>query len=136
MDLPTKIFEVFYNTPVTEAELWKAVGRELTRLRQDKEWRFAERVAEASKPHGGVTVITVKGHEKGRVKTLQKLEIHARTLDVNLVDILQSILDRSGRTTTEANALLRRFSQLTSKEARGLLGMVDLLEARADQRTP
>ena len=121
--LRASLGKTFYNSNVTPAELWLAVGHVLTRTRLDRKWRPID--IERS---GGPSYKTVQAIESGEVGTVESLEKHARALDLSIVDILQAILAKTVTPLSpEAAQIVRKFSTTTVEGRQALLAIANAL---------
>lgn len=113
----------FYNSAVTPADLWLAVGRVLERTRLDRHWRPID-VERA----GGPSYKTVQAIERGDAGTVEMLEKHAHVLDLSIVDVLASILTRAvNPISPEASQIVRKFSSTTVEGRQAMLAIANAL---------
>lgn len=119
-----------YNEAVTPEELWRAVGRELRRLRDEQGWTWA-RVEQEKGPNWQ----TVRANEDGDIGTVDKLAKHADALGVTIVDVLRSVLaSKDFAISPEAVKLVRQFEAMSRDGRDALLNVARVLSA--SQPTP
>lgn len=111
--------EVFYNVPVTTAEMWQAVAKELAHARVDRKWRPMD-VQRA----GGPSYKTVQVIDAGDIGTVETLDKYATALGLALVDVLYSVLEsRKTPLSPEAAFLVRRYTETTIEGRTALIAL-------------
>jgi hypothetical protein len=121
--LRASLGESFYNVPVTPAEMWQQVGRQLERARLDRKWRPID-VERA----GGPSYKTVQAIEAGDAGHVDSLEKCARALDLSIVDIVHAVLASTVTPLSpEAAHVVRKFTETTVAGRQALLAMANAL---------
>jgi hypothetical protein len=115
--------EVFYNVPVTAAELWQLVGQRLLHARVDRHWKPID-----VERNGGPSYKTVQAIEVGDVGTVDSLDKCARALGLSIVDVLDAVLtSQSTPLSPEAAHVVRKFAETTVAGRTALLSMANAL---------
>lgn len=114
---------------VTERELWKAVGLQLVSRRMEKHWNPID-----VERHGGPNYATVQAIERGNVGRVDKLELHAKALGVDLVDLLATILAPTTQPLTLEERMIVRGYQ--AARVRGRRALVALAETLLEETLP
>lgn len=113
-----------YDTTVTTAELWQAVGAHLVVLRIKKKWNPID-----VSRHGGPNYATVQAIERGEIGRVEKLEQHARALGFELADVLATVLKTADTTLTpEEHLIVRKYRTARPRGRAALVAMADALD--------
>ena len=117
--------DFFYKALVSDTYFWQEVGRELESIRLRREWRTPHAMWKAAKKHGlkPPHYSVFKKHEDGKFNTFKKLAVHARLLDVEMVDVIRRVLEaRKGGNppSAEGAQVLKKFERLRQHPRRQL----------------
>lgn len=119
----------FYNRGVTDADLWREVGRLLVQARRNKGWMAAHNVY---KHGGGPHNSNIGKHERGHVDKIDTLEKHALALDITVVDLFRAALEKMPeRLSPQAREIARLFDAMPEKRRRHVLDYFDSLTGRS-----
>ena len=120
-DLTAAGAEVFYNqSPMDDAELWRAIGAALAVCREERGWGSVQEVKRAR--HEAPNERTLAAIELGRTGHVASLSEYCAVLDGRLTDVLRSVLP-SADATAEGLQMARAFdlAQPRMKQAVRLL---------------
>jgi hypothetical protein len=119
--------EISYDAQVTNAELWRAVGRELVAARLRMGLEHASDVEGV----GGPTNKTVSRIEKGQIGRTDKLAEYTSALGLSLADVLRAVLVTDHALSPEAELIVRKFERATVEGRQALLATAAVLPERA-----
>lgn len=101
--------ESFYTVDVTSADMLLAVGLALQRARLARKWTLSQ-----VEKHGGPSYKTVQTIEEGTAGNFESMDKCAHALDLEIVDVLDSVLrSRETPLTPEAAMIVRVFNETT-----------------------
>lgn len=115
-----------YDHPMTDAELWVAVGRELAARRQERGFPSPHAFSTSEEHRSGARVpdiATVKKIEQGKPRTLAVLSDYCDLLGTRLEEVLGSVMP-SAETPLKLRALVRQFSTAEEWLQESILGML------------
>jgi hypothetical protein len=108
---------------VTSAEMWRAVGEHLQRVRLARKWNPTD-----VERHGGPSYKTVQAIEDGEAGHTESFDKCARALGLSIVDILHAVVaSRERPLSPEAALIVRKFNETTIAGRTALLSVANAL---------
>jgi hypothetical protein len=87
---------------VNEADFWRRIGRILQSVRGERLWSQV-------KKDTGIDTKTLQSIEAGRPGLVEKISLYARYLELDLVDVIRSVLSEEKRPFSTSVAEIRRL---------------------------
>lgn len=119
-----------YDSGVTDAQFWRAVGEQLLLTRKRRGWKHATDIER----NGGPTNKTVDLVEAGKIGRISVLQEHVAALGLTVVDVFRAVLSvEKAIDSPEAAHIVTKYGTTTVEGRRALLALAVALPDEAPE---